>query len=70
MGHRRIKTSQKEYIIDEKTKIIHKLDNIKDQCIFNKDLNTNVYIDESELPDYLISGYNGCHWCNSENNLN
>jgi len=68
MGHIakfNIMLSSGNYLINEKSKEIHDLNNIHQQCFIDI-IKNKTYIKGSQLPEYIKNGYNGCRWCNSK----
>lgn len=58
---------KKTYVINEKTKEIHNSLNIHKNCQLPLITNKK-YITKSQYKDYLRNGYDGCRWCNKEEN--
>lgn len=65
MSYRRLIRFRNPYVINENTKEIHKMNNVKYQCFIDKLIN-KTYINSDQLKGYLKSGYDGCYWCNNE----
>jgi len=52
------------YLINLRSKEIHKLNSVVDNCLINLMSKKNKkFIGERKLESYLESGYNGCRWC-------
>ena len=59
----RLSSIDNRYLVNNRTKEIHDLQNIKYQCFIDIILDKTL-ISEKELNNYLSNGYNGCRWCN------
>lgn len=55
----------RRYVVNLRSKEIHDMKNEQTNChlylIANKE-----YISEDEYKEYIKNGYNGCRWCNKQ----
>jgi hypothetical protein len=53
-----------KYLLNLRSKEIHKLDSVGDNCLINLMSKKNKkFIGERKVAGYINNGYNGCRWC-------
>ena len=59
----------KRYVINENTKEVHKLSNLKKNCHYDI-MNNKKYLTFSRYNHLKLNSteYDGCRWCNTEDN--